>query len=115
MFMPIVKHQDDITSGLIEKGVNCIGAEVLFEREDEPVASQAYIESMHGKGLIVYVNAIVYDKNAVLAAGHSDDNSFVISPDHGWGWLADHGFDVIQTDFCPLAAQYLAQRGARRS
>ncbi len=110
MFMPIVKHKDEITHGLIERGINCIGAEVLFEKEDEPVASPEYIESMHGKGLVVFANAIVYNKNDVIAAGHSDDNSFVISPDYGWGWLADRGFDIIQTDFCPLAAKYLSER-----
>ena len=110
MFMPIVRHKDDITDDLIAKGINCIGAEVLFEKEDEPVASREYIDGMHAKGLVVFANAIVYDKDAVLAAGHSDDNSFVISPDYGWGWLADRGFDIIQTDFTPLAAKYLSER-----
>ncbi|MBR5113624.1 MAG: glycerophosphodiester phosphodiesterase family protein, partial [Clostridia bacterium] len=92
MFMPIVRHKDDITDDLIAKGINCIGAEVLFERDDEPVASSEYIQSMHDKGLVVFGNAIVYNKNDVIAAGHSDDNSFVISPDYGWGWLIDKGF-----------------------
>ena len=110
MFMPIVRHKDDITDDLIAKGINCIGAEVLFEKDDEPVASDEYIQRMHNKGLIVFGNAIVYNKNDVIAAGHSDDNSFVISPDYGWGWLADKGFDIIQTDFCPLVSKYLSER-----
>lgn len=108
MFMPIVRNRDDITDELIAKGINCIGAEVLFEKEDAPVASDEYIKSMHDKGLIVFGNAIVYNKNDVIAAGHSDDNSFVVSPDYGWGWLADKGFDIIQTDFCPLVSKYLS-------
>ena len=108
MFMPIVRNRDDITDELIAKGINCIGAEVLFEKEDEPVASDEYIKSMHDKGLIVFGNAIVYNKNDVIAAGHSDDNSFVVSPNYGWGWLADKGFDIIQTDFCPLVSKYLS-------
>ena len=111
MFLPIVRDKDEITDSLIAQGVNCVGAEVLFESEDAPVASPAYIESMHKKGLIVFANAIVYNKNDVIAAGHSDDNSFVISPDYGWGWLADRGFDIIQTDFTPMAANYLSTRG----
>lgn len=110
MFMPIIRDRDDVTDALVEKGIRCIGAEVLFETEDAPVASREYIESMHEKGRIVFVNAIVYDKDAVLAAGHSDDNAFLISPAHGWGWLADRGFDIIQTDFCPLASAFLAGR-----
>ena len=110
MFMPIVRYKDEITDDLLKKGINCIGAEVLFEKDDEPVASPEYIESMHKKRLIVFANAIVYNKNDVIAAGHSDDNSFLISPDYGWGWLAERGFDIIQTDFCSLAAAYLAGR-----
>ncbi|MBQ6268192.1 MAG: glycerophosphodiester phosphodiesterase family protein [Clostridia bacterium] len=110
MFMPIVREKDEITDALVEKGIRCIGAEVLFETEDAPVASRDYIDAMHRKGRIVFANAIVYDKDAVLAAGHSDDNAFLISPAHGWGWLAERGFDIIQTDFCALAADYLSGR-----
>lgn len=110
MFMPIVKHNDDITDRLVEKGINCIGAEVLFDNENAPVASSEYISQMHKKGRIVFANAIVYNKNDILAAGHSDDNSIAISPDYGWGWLADRGFDIIQTDWCALAKTYLDNR-----
>ncbi len=110
MFMPIVKHNDDITDRLVEKGINCIGAEVLFDNENAPVASPEYISQMHKKGRIVFANAIVYNKNDILAAGHSDDNSIAISPDYGWGWLADRGFDIIQTDWCALAKTYLDNR-----
>ena len=112
MFMPIVRHKDDITDSLVEQGINCIGAEVLFQKEDEPVASEEYINYMHSKGRIVFANAIVYNKNDVLAAGHSDDNSISISPDYGWGWLADKGFDVIQTDWCSLAKDYFEKKNA---
>ena len=110
MFMPIVKHKDDITDTLAEKGINCIGAEVLFDDENDPVASDEYIKSMHDKGRIVFANAIIYNKNDILSAGHSDDNSISISPDYGWGWLADKGFDVIQTDWCSLAKPYLENK-----
>lgn len=112
MFMPIVRHRDDITDSLIEKGINCIGAEVLFDNENDPVASEQYINEMHKKGRIVFANAIVYNKSDILSAGHSDDNSIAISPDFGWGWLADKGFDIIQTDWCSLVKKYLENRKA---
>ncbi|MCR5041397.1 MAG: glycerophosphodiester phosphodiesterase family protein, partial [Clostridia bacterium] len=35
MFMPIVRGKDDVTDRLVAEGVNCIGAEVLFETQDE--------------------------------------------------------------------------------
>jgi glycerophosphoryl diester phosphodiesterase len=113
MFMPIVRRTDDVTDMLLEKGIRCIGAEVLFETEDEPVASEAYIDAMHEKGLVVFVNAIIYDKDAILSAGHSDDTSFIRSCADGWGWLAERGFDIIQTDFCAHASGYLKTRSFR--
>ena len=112
MFMPIVRHNDDITDILVEKGINCIGAEVLFDSENDPVASDEYINNMHNKGRIVFANAIIYNKKDVLSAGHSDDNSISISPEYGWGWLADKGFDVIQTDWCSLAKNYLDNKSS---
>ncbi|MBQ6264395.1 MAG: glycerophosphodiester phosphodiesterase family protein [Clostridia bacterium] len=114
MFMPIVRHKDNITDELIENGINCIGAEVLFDDENDPVATDEYIKKMHEKGMIVFVNAIIYNKKDILSAGHSDDNSISISPDYGWGWLADKGFDIIQTDWCLLAKTYFENRNAEK-
>lgn len=110
MFMPIVKHKDTITDSLKKKGINCIGAEVLFDDESDEVASPEYIEKMHKNNMIVFANAIVYNSKDVIAAGRSDDNSINISPDYGWGWLAERGFDIIQTDWCSLAKKYFESR-----
>ncbi|MBQ7638161.1 MAG: glycerophosphodiester phosphodiesterase family protein [Clostridia bacterium] len=100
MFLPIVRDTDEITAGLRKNGINCIGAEVLFEKESAAVASPEYIEKMHKNGMIVFVNAEVYSYKAVLSAGHNDDVSVSDDPEKGWGWLIDRGFDVIQTDWC---------------
>lgn len=106
MFMPVIRKEDNITDKLVSRGINCIGAEVLFEKEDEPVASEEYIKSMHEKGRLLFANAIVYNSKDVIAAGRSDDNSIIISPDYGWGWLKNRGFDIIQTDWCGLVKDY---------
>ena len=110
MFMPIVKYEDNVTDGLRKQGVNCIGAEILFENEDAPVAGDEYINSMHRKGMLLFANAIVYNYKAVLSAGHNDDISVAGEPDRGWGWLADKGFDIIQTDWCGMVKDYLSRR-----
>lgn len=110
MFMPIVSKEDKITDELTAKGINCIGAEVLFEKESDPVASDKYIDEMHDKGKVLFANAIVYNYKDVLAAGHSDDNSIIISPEYGWGWLLDKGFDIIQTDWCGSLKRYMETR-----
>ena len=110
MFMPIVRSVDDVTDALAAQGVNCIGAEVLFKTLGEPCCSPAYIEEMHKKGRILFANAEVYDHEAVISAGLTDDASVTQGPEAGWGKLADLGFDVIQTDWPGLLKNYLLSR-----
>lgn len=105
-FMLILSEKDDYTEEMLElkkQGkLNYVGAEILFKQENSLFASEEYIKSMHDKGLICWVNAIVYSYKAVLSAGRNDDISVSRDPDLGWGWLLSKGYDVIQTDW-PLA------------
>lgn len=110
MFMPIVRDADTVTDMLVSEGINCIGAEILFEKENAEVASDAYIEAMHRKGRLLFANAIVYNYKDVLSAGHNDDISVAGLPDEGWGWLLDKGFDIIQTDWCGMLKAYMDSR-----
>ena len=110
MFMPMVRERDDVTDGLLADGVNVIGAEVLFSDEASPCISDEYIKSMHGKGLLIWANAIVYDEKAVISAHHTDDVSLTVDPDKGWGWLLDKNVDFIQTDWLLMLKNYLLQR-----
>ena len=73
-----------------------------------------YIEAMHQKGRILWGNAILYDYKEPLSAGHTDDVSLTQSPAQGWGWLVDHGFDIIQTDWAWQCCQYLRESGVKR-
>ena len=110
-FMPIVKHTHPAHEALMKRRVNYMGAEVLFDHDDEEVCSPAFIDRMHRDGKLVWVNAIIYNSKAQLAAGHSDDTSVTVSPDAGWGWLADRGFDLIQTDWTLMMLEYLRASG----
>lgn len=110
MFMPIVRSEDNVTDMLRAKGINCIGAEILFENDNEHVASDEYIESMHKKGMVLFANAIVYNYKSVLGAGHNDDISAAGKPEDGWGWLIDKKFDIIQTDWCGMLKAYMQNR-----
>ena len=92
--------------------LNYVGAEVLFKQDDSAMASEAYIQEMHEKGLICWVNAIVYSYRAVLSGGHNDDVSVSQDPDSGWGWLLKKGYDVIQTDW-PLALSLYMKRSGK--
>lgn len=110
MFMPIVSKKDEVTERLILDGVNCIGAEVLFKLESDDVCSDEYINAMHEKGMIVWVNSIVYNHRAVLSAGHTDNIAVTGEKDRGWGWLIDKKFDIIQTDWCLMLKKYIEDR-----
>lgn len=109
-FMLIVRDEDWYTDIFRKKNIRYVGTEVLFAQEDAPVASDEYIQKMNAQNLIVWVNAIVYNYKAVLAAGHNDDISVVGRMDEGWGWLLDKKFNIIQTDFPLSLRTYMNSR-----
>ena len=112
-YMVIMRDQDTETAALRKRGMRYVGAEVLFKTEESELASKAYTERMNKAGLIVWVNAIVYNHRDVLAAGHNDDISVVGRMDEGWGWLMDTGYNLIQTDWPMMLKHYINQRAAR--
>ena len=111
MFMPIVRGKDDVTDSLAAEGVNCVGAEVIFRTADEECCSPDYINKMHEKEKVLFVNAEVYDYKDVISAGLTDDASIAGSPENGWGKLVEMGFDIIQTDWTGLLKSFLDQSG----
>ncbi|MBR6709078.1 MAG: glycerophosphodiester phosphodiesterase family protein [Clostridia bacterium] len=112
-YMPIVSETDTCCEMLRGMKLNYIGAEVLFRTELSDTAQPEYIERMHKMGLLLWANAIIYNYKSVLAAGHSDDYSLTRDPEQGWGWLADHGYDIIQTDWTLPARLFLEETGRR--
>ncbi len=110
MYMSIVSEKDSCSTELLGRNINYIGAEVLFSRDDSPVARDEYIKFMHSNGLLVWGNAIVYDEKANISAGHTDDIALTQSMDKGWGWYREKGFDIIQTDWVQMLREYLCNR-----
>ena len=112
--MPMVWTEDPCLEMMKNYNVRWVGSECLFAKDTDPIASPEYIEKMHAAGKTVWGNAIMYDFRRELAGGHSDDNSLLEDPAVGWGWLADRGFDIIQTDWLMQCDTYLKQTGRRR-
>lgn len=110
-FMPIVRDEHPLHEELMGRNINYIGAEVLFADENSYMANPEFIDKMHRDGKLVWVNSIVYDYKTQLAAGHSDDTAFTVNEDYGWGWLADKGYDMIQTDWTIMLINYLKESG----
>ena len=112
-YMVITRH-DDFTDELCRRPLRYVGTEVLFAQDTHGLCGHGYLDYMHGKGLLVWANAIVYDYREVLSGGHNDDIAATGHEDEGWGWLIDRGFDIIQTDW-PLALRlYMTSRVSRR-
>lgn len=106
-YIPIVSENHPMHQELMNKNINYIGAEVLFKNDSSYLASDEFINMMHSDGKLVWVNSIIYDYKEQLAGGHSDDTAMTVSEDYGWGWLADRGFDFIQTDWTMMLIDYL--------
>lgn len=112
-FMAVAKGERDIHKEMMKRNIRYVGIESLFASEDSPVATKEFIDKLHDDGKIVWANAIVYDYRKVLTAGHNDDISITENPELGWGWLADRGFDLIQTDFVFQCKYFLENTGRR--
>lgn len=108
--LPVIRTEDRSTDASYAKGVRIAGVEVLFEEENEAVASPEYIERQHRLGRLLWVNPIVYKRDAILTAGHTDDVAVAGDRDLGWGWLVDRGFDILQTDFTAQLRRYLSEQ-----
>ena len=110
-FMPVVLDEFPQHEELLRRSINYVGAEVLFRRDDNVLASEAFIEDMHRQDKLVWLNSIVYDYKVVISGGHTDDCALTESEDRGWGWIADRGFDIIQTDWPMMLIDYLKRTG----
>ena len=108
--LPVLRGNDPFTGTELERAIRQAGTEVLFAAEDEAVASVEYIDTIHRRGQLLWVNAIVYNHKTILSAGHTDDRAVSGDYDGGWGWLIDRGFDIIQTDFTAQLKRYLQTR-----
>lgn len=111
MYMPICKEEDTITEALEQMDVNFMGVELVFAKDDSPLVDDAYLKMHHDKGRLIWCNAILYNCLKPLSGGHTDDISVTGDPDGGWGWIAQKGFDIIQTDWTMPLRKYLDEKG----
>ncbi|MBR4747993.1 MAG: glycerophosphodiester phosphodiesterase family protein [Abditibacteriota bacterium] len=113
-YLPILGNRDEgIHEHLLGRRMNYVGAEVCFTSEDSETGSPAYVERLHRDGRLVWVNSLIYNYKVQLAAGHSDDSACTLGPEYAWGWLADRGFDIIQTDRTLALVRFLEDTGRR--
>ena len=84
-FMAIARDGIAVHEAVMKRKLRYVGLEVLFESDDAQVASKDFIERMHKDGKIIWANAIVYNYQEVLSAGHNDDISMYEDPEKRLG------------------------------
>jgi len=111
MYMPICWEEGDCIERIERMNINLVGAELVFLTERAPVIQPDFLRMMADKGLVPWGNALLYSDKVPLSSGHSDDVSLTDNPAKGWGWLAEKGFRIIQTDWTLHCCQYLREKG----
>lgn len=106
-FMPIVNDTYTQHDELKKRNINYVGVECCFKKDTAEIASEEFIDKMHHDDILVWANSIVFSHKVQLAGGHSDDTALTESEEKGWGWIADRGFDMIQTDWPGMLIDYL--------
>lgn len=106
MYMPMIYCPEDLERAKA-RNLNMVGAEILFDREDSPQASEGFLQAMKRDRMFCWGNAITLGGNFNLSAYHDDDRALSGDPDANWGWLVRRGFNVIQTDWPLLLDEFL--------
>ena len=107
MYMPIIYSMEEWE--LVKSyDINLVGAEIIFDTEDHPLANPEFLAQMKADGQFCWGNAITLGGQFNLSAWHDDDNALLQNPDDNWGWLVKQGFNVIQTDWPLLLHEYLS-------
>ena len=111
-YMPFV-YDDDTTSEYLNtrKDMRFIGVEAVYYEDSSMLASDEYIGMMHGMGKKIWINSIRYADKRPLAGSRCDDNALTEDPDRVWGWMAEKGYDMIQTDWVLPLYLYLRMKG----
>lgn len=101
------KHEE-----MMGRKFNYTALESTFQSDDDPGAAKELIDRLHADRKLAFSNGIDFNSGH-LAGGHSDDIAVTLDPEYGWGWHADRGFDMIQTDFPYQCRRFMEDTGRR--
>ena len=113
-YMTFGHEIDNDSEMLARRKMKYCGCEALFSTPESEFATPEYHEKMHKLGLLTWANAIVFNYQTVHSAGHTDDLYTMGREDEGWGYLAQLGYDIIQTDWVTPCIEYLRANGYRK-
>ncbi len=107
IYMPIIRkstpyleaHVDDFLTEY-----HPVAFEVIYSTDDSPMFD--VIETIKENDCRVWVNTLWES-----LCGEHDDDRAVNDPDGSWGWVIEHGANIIQTDRPALLLEYLRKNG----
>ncbi len=113
MFMSkIFKAQD--AEEVLRRNINTVAFEVIFMDTSADVLEPDIQKQWHDQGLLLWANALCLKDTWNRSAWHDDNGAILRDPDAHWGWLCEHGFDILQTDWPLMLHEYLLQKGYRK-
>ncbi|MGV8090380.1 MAG: glycerophosphodiester phosphodiesterase family protein [Mangrovibacterium sp.] len=103
IYMPIITEKTPDPFAYIEEFLATyrpLAFEVSYSRDDSPVFD--VIQSVKKRNSRIWVNTLWES----LCGPHDDDRA-VDDPEASWGWVINHGANIIQTDRPALLLDYL--------
>lgn len=107
IYMPIISEDTPMLNGFVDDFLtenHPVAFEVLYDRDDSPMFE--IINSIRQRNSRVWVNTLWES----LCGPHDDDRALE-DPDSSWGWVIEHGANIIQTDRPTLLLEYLEEKG----
>ncbi len=93
IYMPIIRERTPDLEGHVDdflKKCKPVAFEALYKSDDSPMLN--VIKTIRKSGSRIWVNTL----GASVCGGHDDDRA-VDDPDGAWGWVIEHGANIIQT------------------
>ncbi len=106
IYMPVINERIPHLRGHVDDFLteyHPVAFEVVFDSDDSPMLGT--IQSIKEKDCRIWINTLWES----LCGPHDDDRA-VDDPDGSWGWIIDHGANIIQTDRPALLLEYLKER-----
>lgn len=107
-FIPIITCDEEIPFfEALPREIDIPQVEVFLTSEKDKLISPEFVNGLKARGIKLWVNSLSLGNGMDMSARHDDDISVTDDPAKGWGWLIDHGVEVIQTDWPAELRHYL--------
>lgn len=112
LYMPMLDNLEELNP-FLQADINLVAVEVKFRTEQELLAQPETLRGIQEKGAYIWGNALTLGGSHILAGGHDDRTALRGDPDFGWGYFAEQGYDIVQSDFLSCIVPYYQDTGYR--